>query len=54
MGMRLGRTVGWCAPWGQTPGGAPVVTTLFVDGDEALEEIARFVGHAGRPPLRAT
>jgi hypothetical protein len=23
-----------------------VVTTLFVDGDEALEDIARFVGHA--------
>ena len=22
------------------------MTTLFVDGDEALEDIARFVGHA--------
>jgi hypothetical protein len=26
--------------------GPAVVTTLFVDGDEALEDIARFVGHA--------
>jgi hypothetical protein len=29
-----------------------VVTTLFVDGDEALEDIARFVGHS-RPSTTA-
>ena len=29
-----------------THAGRTVVTTLFVEGDEALEDIARFVGHA--------
>jgi hypothetical protein len=31
---------------GTNAGRRTVVTTLFVDGDEALEDIARFVGHA--------
>ena len=34
---------------GTHTGRRTVVTTLFVDGDEALDDIARFVGHAGRP-----
>jgi hypothetical protein len=37
---------------GTHAGRRTVVTTLFVDGDEALEDIAHFVGHA-RPTTTA-
>jgi integrase len=40
------KTAGITAQLGTRAGRRTVVTTLFVDGDEALEDIARFVGHA--------
>jgi site-specific recombinase XerD len=40
------QTAGITARLGTHAGRRTVVTTLFVDGDEALEDIARFVGHA--------
>lgn len=40
------KTCGIDADLGTHAGRRTVVTTLFVDGDEALEDIARFVGHA--------
>jgi integrase len=40
------KTAGITAPLGTHAGRRTVVTTLFVDGDQALEDIARFVGHA--------
>jgi integrase len=40
------KTAGIAADLGTHAGRRSVVTTLFVDGDEALEDIARFVGHA--------
>ena len=40
------KTAGIAADLGTHAGRRTVVTTLFVDGDEALEDIARFVGHA--------
>jgi hypothetical protein len=40
------RTAGITAQLGTHTGRRTVVTTLFVDGNEALEDIARFVGHA--------
>jgi len=40
------KTAGIGADLGTHAGRRTVVTTLFVDGDEALEDIARFVGHA--------
>jgi integrase len=40
------KTAGITADVGTHAGRRTVVTTLFVDGDEALEDIARFVGHA--------
>jgi site-specific recombinase XerD len=40
------KTAGITAQLGTHAGRRTVVTTLFVDGDEALEDIARFVGHA--------
>jgi integrase len=40
------KTAGITAELGTHAGRRTVVTTLFVDGDEALEDIARFVGHA--------
>jgi site-specific recombinase XerD len=40
------KTAGITAPLGTHAGRRTVVSTLFVDGDEALEDIARFVGHA--------
>jgi integrase len=40
------RTAGITALLGTHAGRRSVVTTLFVDGGEALEDIARFVGHA--------
>jgi integrase len=40
------RTAGIPFDLGTHAGRRTVVTTLFVDGDEALEDIARFVGHA--------
>jgi hypothetical protein len=40
------------AELGTYAGRRTVVTTLFVDGDEALEDIAHFVGHA-RPTTTA-
>jgi integrase len=40
------RTAGITGQLGTHAGRRTVVTTLFVDGDEALEDIARFVGHA--------
>jgi site-specific recombinase XerD len=40
------KTAGITAQLGTHSGRRTVVTTLFVDGDEALEDIARFVGHA--------
>lgn len=46
------RTAGIEADLGTHTGRRTVVTTLFVDSDEALEDIARFVGHA-RPATTA-
>jgi integrase len=46
------RTAGIAADLGTHAGRRTVVTTLFVDGDEALEDIARFVGHS-RPSTTA-
>jgi integrase len=46
------RTAGITADLGTHAGRRTVVTTLFVDGDEALEDIAHFVGHA-RPTTTA-
>jgi integrase len=43
---RAARTAGIPFDLGTHAGRRTVVTTLFVDGDEALEDIARFVGHA--------
>jgi hypothetical protein len=40
------KTAGIAADIATHAGRRAVVTTLFVDGDEALEDIARFVGHA--------
>ena len=40
------KTAGITARLGTHAGRRTVVTTLFVEGDEALEDIARFVGHA--------
>jgi integrase len=40
------KTAGIAAELGTHAGRRTVVTTLFVDGDVALEDIARFVGHA--------
>jgi len=40
------KTAGIAADLATHAGRRTVVTTLFVDGDEALEDIARFVGHA--------
>jgi site-specific recombinase XerD len=40
------RTAGIPFDLGTHAGRRTVVTTLFVDGHEALEDIARFVGHA--------
>jgi site-specific recombinase XerD len=40
------QTAGITARLGTHAGRRTVVITLFVDGDEALEDIARFVGHA--------
>ncbi|MGH9192115.1 MAG: tyrosine-type recombinase/integrase [Acidimicrobiales bacterium] len=40
------RTAGIAADLGTHAGRRTVVTTLFVDGQEALEDIAHFVGHA--------
>jgi len=48
------KTAGTSADLATHTGQRTVVTTLFVDGDEALEDIARFVGHARRPPRPAT
>jgi integrase len=49
---QAGKTAGISADLGTHTGRRTVVTTLFVDGDEALEDIARFVGHA-RPATTA-
>jgi integrase len=46
------KTAGIAVDLGTHTGRRTVVTTLFVDGDEALEDIARFVGHA-RPATTA-
>jgi integrase len=46
------KTAGITADLGTHAGRRTVVTTLFVDGDEALEDIAHFVGHA-RPTTTA-
>jgi integrase len=46
------KTAGITAELGTHAGRRTVVTTLFVDGDEALEDIAHFVGHA-RPATTA-
>ncbi len=40
------KTAGIAAELGTHTGRRTVVTTLFVDGNEALEDIAHFVGHA--------
>jgi hypothetical protein len=40
------KTAGIAADLGTHAGRRSVVTNLFVDGDEALEDNARFVGHA--------
>ena len=45
-GPRAAKTAGITSQLGTHSGRRTVVTTLFVDGDEALEDIARFVGHA--------
>jgi len=49
---QAGKTAGIAAELGTHTGRRTVVTTPFVDGDEALEDIARFVGHA-RPATTA-
>lgn len=46
------KSIGITAGLGTHAGRRTVVTTLFVDGDEALEDIAHFVGHA-RPATTA-
>jgi integrase len=46
------KTAGIAAGLGTHTGRRTVVTTLFVDGNQALEDIARFVGHA-RPATTA-
>jgi hypothetical protein len=46
------KSAGISADLGTHSGRRTVVTTLFVDGDEALEDIARFVGPA-RPATTA-
>ena len=46
------KTAGITPDLGTHAGRRTVVTTLFVDGDEALEDIAHFVGHA-RPTTTA-
>jgi integrase len=46
------KTAGITAQLGTHTGRRTVVTTLFVDGNEALEDIAHFVGHA-RPATTA-
>ena len=46
------KTAGITADLGTHTGRRTVVTTLFVDGDEALEDVAPFVGHA-RPAITA-
>ena len=43
---RAAQSVGIPFDLGTHAGRRTVVTTLFVDGHEALEDIARFVGHA--------
>jgi integrase len=43
-------TAGVTARQGTHAGRRTVVTTLFVEGDEAMEDIARFVGHAKPSP----
>ena len=40
------RTAGITAQLATQTGRRSVITTLYVDGDEALEDIAQFVGHA--------
>ena len=52
MVKQAAKTAGITADLGTHSGRRTVVTTLFVDGDEALEDIARFVGHA-RPATTA-
>lgn len=52
VGVARAKTAGIAADLGTHAGRRTVVTTLFVDGDEALEDIARFVGHA-RPSTTA-
>ena len=42
---QAGKTAGITADLSTHTGRRSVVTTLFVEGDEALEDIARFVGH---------
>jgi site-specific recombinase XerD len=49
---QAGKTAGIAAELGTHTGRRTVVTTPFVDGDEALEDIARFAGHA-RPATTA-
>jgi hypothetical protein len=49
---QAGKTAGIAAELGTHTGRRTVVTTLFVDGEEALEDIARFVGHV-RPATTA-
>jgi site-specific recombinase XerD len=46
------KTAGITTDFGTHAGRRSVVTTLFVDGEEALEDIAHFVGHA-RPTTTA-
>jgi integrase len=46
------KTAGVTADLGTHAGRRTVVTTLFVDGDEAFEDIAHVVGHA-RPTTTA-
>jgi site-specific recombinase XerD len=46
------KTAGITADLGTHTGRRTVVTTLFVDSDEALEDVAPFVGHA-RPAITA-
>ena len=43
------KTTGITTSLGTHAGRRSVVTTLFVEGGEALEDIARFVGHTKRP-----
>jgi integrase len=49
---QAGMTAGIAAELGTHTGRRTVVTTPFVDGDEALQDIARFAGHA-RPATTA-